>query len=268
MLGVHQSPVSDGASESSTQRVRQIVERAASLLPAQGPITAFVFLNTMQALEDLPFEEAMRRGTRLFGCETYLSEDGYREKLAHGRMTHDDLRIVVEDDLASRTGEAVLLFSRTDEAIVAETTRAELRMAMLEHRLHVGPAEEMRWFVAETDALARFRAEAPAALRQAMIESTRHWVMRDLRMNHASPSGKTHAERFRASLADIWQRFDESSIERWTDATWESVTLQILWRVCRDGVAGLRTHATPRTCYPVRPRELLLGAKTMIVGHA
>ena len=39
----------------------RLVDKAGELLPAQGPITAFVFLNTLQALEDLPFHEGVQR---------------------------------------------------------------------------------------------------------------------------------------------------------------------------------------------------------------
>ena len=68
-----------------------VIERAANLLPAQGPITAFVFLNTLQALEDLPFEEGVTKGARLFGCQPFLPESRYRDKLASGRIRREDL---------------------------------------------------------------------------------------------------------------------------------------------------------------------------------
>jgi len=69
------------------------------LLPMPGPITAFGFLNTLQALEDLPFDEGMRKGARLYGCQPYLPEDRYRERMSHGRIQVEDLEAVLREDL-------------------------------------------------------------------------------------------------------------------------------------------------------------------------
>ena len=41
--------------------------------------------------------------------------------------------------------------NRADERIDSLSTRYELRLAMLQHRLQRGPAEELRWFVVEND---------------------------------------------------------------------------------------------------------------------
>src|SRR5436190_5614512 len=99
-----------------------IIERAGKLLPAQGPISAFVFLNTLQALEDLPFDEGLARGARLFGCQPYLVEDRYRQKMALGRIQREDLAAVLRKDLSGRS----------DDPICSLSTRLELRLAMLE----------------------------------------------------------------------------------------------------------------------------------------
>ena len=85
--------------------IQQHLAEAAKLLPAQGPITAFVFLNSLQALEDLPFDQGLERGRELFGNETYLSEDVYREKLAKGRIQTVDLIDELKSDLGDRGGD-------------------------------------------------------------------------------------------------------------------------------------------------------------------
>src|SRR5262249_30900963 len=72
-------------------RLSEAIERAAHLLPAQGPITVFIHHNTLHAFEDLPFTEAVVQGGRLFGCQPYLPEDRYREKMARGRIRIADL---------------------------------------------------------------------------------------------------------------------------------------------------------------------------------
>ena len=84
----------------------------------------------------------------MFGCQPYLSEDRYREELARGRIRFDDLRAVLREDLGGRA----------DEPVPPHGTRLDLRLAMLEYPLRSGPTEELRWFMAETDALRRVAA--------------------------------------------------------------------------------------------------------------
>src|SRR5262249_25786788 len=135
-------------------------------------ITVFVHHNTLHAFEDMPFEEAVKTAARLFGCHPYLTEDRYRAALDQGRIRFAELREVVAEDLGKQAGEAILggLFSPL-----------ELRLAMLQHSLPLGPREELAWLIAETDALRRVRSDVSATVRARLIAETRRWVMRDLR---------------------------------------------------------------------------------------
>src|SRR5690606_31408814 len=127
------------------------IRHAAHYLPAQGPITSFVHHNTLHAFEHHPFEQAVVEGGALFGCHPYLPEDRYREFLASGRITHDDIEAVLMDDLGDR-GDQLLGFLGT---------RFALRLRMLAHPLHTGPTAELLWVMRETEALTRFRDETP-----------------------------------------------------------------------------------------------------------
>ena len=227
-------------------RLRNLVTQAGGLLPISGPITAFAFLNTIHALEDLPFDQGICKGARLFGCNPYLTEDRYREKMARGRIRTSDLKAVINQDLGDRANETVATLD----------TRLDIRLAMLQHPLRMGPSEELQWFVAETDALKRLREEAPQATRERFMDETRRWVMRDVR----DGSGKeTLVPRERELLMQIIRRYGESSIERWSAATWEEFTLQVLWQVCRNGI---QFAEPPRAELhsAIRHRDLLLDA--------
>jgi uncharacterized protein YbcC (UPF0753/DUF2309 family) len=241
-------------------RLREALEHAAHLLPAQGPITVFIHHNTLHALEDLPFCEAVKKGAFLFGCQPYLSEDSYRDKLRTGRIRCAELQDVVEHDLGEKARESV----------PCGGTRLELRMAMLQYPLRTGPTDELLWYVADANALRRVRQEASSAAHARLIAETRRWVMRDLRNSHelhpggAGRTGTNHppASGRRVvpeSLRELLGRFGRRTIETWSDDDWEGFTLQALWRVCCDGVRELPAF-TPAPPQPVRHRELLLEA--------
>ncbi len=72
--------------------VERLIEESAEMLPLEGPISAFVFLNTLHAFEDMPFHEGVKKASKLFGCEPYLSEQRYREELKRERIRFVDLR--------------------------------------------------------------------------------------------------------------------------------------------------------------------------------
>ena len=223
------SPNSTGSVSEAADDLKRLIEKAATLLPAQGPITAFVFLNTLQALEDLPFDEGVQKGARLFGCQPYLTEDIYREKLAQDRIHLDDLALALRRDLKEQA----------DVVIGTVATRHQLRLAMLQYPLRTGPTEELQWFVAETDALTQLRPDAPTAVRDRFMIDTKHWVMRDLRTNVVHNRGGVEPglqDDRPLPIMELLDRFGKSTIERWSNATWQSFALQALWRICRNGV--------------------------------
>lgn len=231
------------AAEGPLRELQRVIEHSAHLLPAQGPITVFIHHNTLHAYEDLPFDRAVEHGAKVFGCEPYLSERGYREALTTGRIRPDDVLSVLEDDLGLKAVDGVArLISRID-----------LRLAMIQYPLHIGPAEELLWLVAMTDALRRVRAVASVAAKQKLIGETRRWVMRDLRGRNGA-KGRTGRP---AWVAELLEQFGESRIESWDAGTWEAFSLESLWRVCRDGVRGLPEFVPPPPV-PMRHRDLLL----------
>ncbi len=232
------------------EHLRHAIDHAAHRLPAQGPITVFIHHNTLHALEDLPFTEAVKRGATVFGCQPYLTRSRYRDELRRGRIHFADLEAILRENLGELAEEEVLRFC----------TRLELRLAMLQYPVPFGPAEELVWFVAEKNALRRIRDDVSAAVRGRLVAETRRWVMRDLRGGHEAGHSSPRvagAKGKKADLAGLLARFGEARIEEWGDDTWEAFTLQALWRVCCDGVAGVPDLALP-PLLPLRHRDLLL----------
>ncbi|QEG43580.1 DUF2309 domain-containing protein [Roseimaritima ulvae] len=229
--------------------LRSAIERARHFLPCQGPISIFVHHNTLHMFEDLPFEQAVLEGGRRYGCEPYLPESRYREELHRGRISVDDLRQVLMDDLDEQA----------DELIASFGTRYTLRLAMLQITLHSAPDAELHWLLAETNLLKRFREELSPQRREQFIRSTRNWVLRHRGgpARPAPPSSSATSGGLPSVVEVVLSRSGGDRVQSWSHAQWEAFVLQLMWQVCHDGVeaANLKDVA-PQT--PVRLRDLLL----------
>jgi uncharacterized protein YbcC (UPF0753/DUF2309 family) len=239
--GSPRSPA-DAPHGDTTQGLEEILHRAAHLLPAQGPIGVFIHHNTLHAFEHLPFDDAVRTGAQVFGCEPYLPENRYREELRRGRIHSAELGAVLRRDLAASA----------DDVVLGTITRCDLRRAMLEHPLGTGDGPELDWYMAETDALRKARRDVSEMQRRHLVNGTRHWVMH--RVRSALSRGA------RPPWIDaLFARFRETRIEDWDDARWEAFTLSALWEACREGVrlAGPGpVESSPR----IRHRDFLRAA--------
>jgi uncharacterized protein YbcC (UPF0753/DUF2309 family) len=239
-------------------QLRQTIDHAAHLLPSQGPITVFVHHNTLHAYEDLPFDEGVKAGGRQFGCHAFLTEEQYRQEFERGRIRVADLEAVLLEDLDEDADRLVALFG----------TRYALRLAMLRHPLRTGPSAELRWVIAETDALRRFREDVERSERARMIAETRSWLLRN-----SGPGEPGRARPPIDVLDEVIEQFDKRPMESGSDKWWEAFVLGFLWRVCLGGVRSVTEHATGaggRLAKPRRHRDLLLevtGADADVLVH-
>ncbi|AMV37033.1 hypothetical protein VT85_06350 [Planctomyces sp. SH-PL62] len=222
------------------------IEHAAHYLPSQGPISVFVHHNTLHAFEDEPFGRAVIQAKAMFGSEPYLSEEHFRRELARGRILQEDLAWALMEELGDEA----------DRLIGFMGTRYHLRLAMLEHPLRLGTDAELRWVIAETDALHRFRSETPPEVRQRLVDQNRRWIMREYAGGREAP-GRSGRDVVDALLAS--REYRGSRVEQWSAATWEAFTLTLLWRICHLGAHGVRpSGAVPPA--PIRHRDHVLAA--------
>lgn len=214
----------------TVQEVEQAIPQLGELLPFQGPISSFVFLNPLQGLEDLPFDEAVRKGAEIFGCAPYLSEERYFFKQKQGRITPEELTGVLSRELNSTA----------NQPLGPRGTRLDLRLQMLTHRMRLGPPEEMAWWIAETDALKRLQAEVSAETRRDFVRRSRDWILK----TGVSWEGWPHEE-------------FGTPAEDWSDTRWEEASLACLWKVVLRGVGRVELPAT-RPVHQRRLRDRLL----------
>ncbi|PWT82154.1 MAG: DUF2309 domain-containing protein [Blastocatellia bacterium] len=144
-------------SSSPDHPLTRVIDRLAQLLPAQGPISIFIHHNTLHAFEHLPFEEAVERAGARLGCEPFLSESRYRDKLASGRILAKDVEALLNEQLGTR--------GATEVAGVG--SRFELWRAIVLHGIPAATGRELSWILEETESLARFRTDLPANARSA-----------------------------------------------------------------------------------------------------
>lgn len=230
--------------------LQHTIEHAAHLLPSQGPIKVFVHHNTLHAFEHLSFDQGVRAGFNTFGSEPYLSEEAYRACLISGRIRHQELMSILSEDLGD-SGDVLLGLLGT---------RFRLRMSMLEYPLQLAPNRELRWLVAESDALRKFRPFVHGPRKLQMVAETHRWVMRDLRSpNSCHKGGAGHGQDvlIRQHVHELFELFGKSTIERWNDDTWESFCLHLLWRICLDGVQRASSEMPDVDSPSVRHAQLL-----------
>lgn len=254
----------------SEEQIERSIRAAAECLPQQGPITAFAFLNPLQGMEDIPFDEALRTVSRIYGCEPYLEEGRYRAKLERGRITTDELKDVLEDDLGNSG----------NDLIAGISSRRDIRMSMLQHPLNSGHERELQWVIAETDALQRFRPEISHDVRERLLQDVRVLIMRDLfslsisqhglpfseagshsaqdpRRTQSAAVPSPHAvQLLRDSLQDTVRSMSADDIEERDEEGWERLCLQMMWSVIHRGVESV-ISGTPTGQDPVRHRDLL-----------
>src|SRR6266545_8309689 len=127
----------------SPHPVTRVIDELAHLLPAQGPISIFIHHNTLHAFEHLPFEEAVERAAERLGCEPFLAESRYRDKLASGRILARDVEALLEQQLGAR--------GSADVAGIG--ARRDLWRAIVLHGIPAATGRELSWILEETTVL-------------------------------------------------------------------------------------------------------------------
>ncbi|MFO0691787.1 MAG: putative inorganic carbon transporter subunit DabA, partial [Myxococcota bacterium] len=91
----HSSEAHAGATASNPAEaaVTSWIDRLAKWLPDQRPLSVFVQLNPMSALESKPFHAVCEAATRIYGAQTTLPYHRYRELIANRQIRPEDVAI-------------------------------------------------------------------------------------------------------------------------------------------------------------------------------
>ena len=214
----------------SKEQVEKACLEAAALLPRQGPITKFAFLNPLQGLEHEHFDEVMEQVGALYGNAAYLDDSRYREKFLRGRISESDLREVLAEELGSRA----------EELVAGLTPRNAMRLAMLIHPLHFGQRRELDWVLAETESLSQFRREVPHDSKLSSLNIFQRWVIAERHPDAIESISKMLGW----TTTKCEQLADDNFPQLVPESSWEPLYLQMLWRVIRNGVEACQTKSS------------------------
>ena len=70
--------------------LRSYVQLAGEVIAQYWPMRTFIYHNPLHGLEGLHFDEAVKRGTQLFGGRGYLSNEVFRNYFKSGRICQED----------------------------------------------------------------------------------------------------------------------------------------------------------------------------------
>jgi uncharacterized protein YbcC (UPF0753/DUF2309 family) len=141
---------------SANEHLKDILDHAAHLLPAQAPIGVFIHHNTLHAFQHLRFESAVIEASRRYGTEPYLSEEQFQSEYKRGRILNADIVSILESEPDTIIWPGVL-------------TRRKLRKVMLIPGQRYFSAENIEWQIDENGLLKRLRVDLDAITRNTII---------------------------------------------------------------------------------------------------
>jgi len=83
-------------------KIRSMIYVAGEPIPYFWPMRSFIHHNPLHALEHLPFDEAVKKGERIFHGRGYLTRASYQEYLTQGKVDQTQLLDDVNQFLSSR----------------------------------------------------------------------------------------------------------------------------------------------------------------------
>jgi uncharacterized protein YbcC (UPF0753/DUF2309 family) len=130
--------------------LRGLILVAGEIVATYWPMRTFVHHNPLHGLEDLHFNDAVRRARRLLGGEGYLPNETYRDYLRSGRITSDHLD----------TALAPLVQDKQVTIGTRPVTHAEVLRAHLLHGITAPAEDTLDAVIARHPDRARIRALA------------------------------------------------------------------------------------------------------------
>jgi uncharacterized protein YbcC (UPF0753/DUF2309 family) len=124
-----------GTKAAQANNLGEAIREASNCINSFYPLTNFVACNALKGLEKIPFEDAMRKSSQLFGTKGFLALAEYRAMYESGRIAPRDLEEAFHNKPKAghvkSEGESVLLcvsemFDRTSKSRLVEIINKQL----------------------------------------------------------------------------------------------------------------------------------------------
>lgn len=145
--------------------LRDAIAHFEHLLPGQAPIRDFVHHNTLHGYQHLHFPEALHLAEELTGASGFLPQAQFREFFRQGRITREDLELVLDQEPGLDAAEVVATTAQ------GEITRRDLYLAALLAPIKRISTCQLKWQVEEMDALNSFQVDVPVSARRALLDA-------------------------------------------------------------------------------------------------
>ncbi len=180
-------PTHTSLSESERAEVRELITRASQPLAPTWPMKSAVAQNPIHGLECLPFDEAVRKGTKFRGGQGYLPNETFRKLFREGRITAHQVQQAM-----NRVGPKL----EADSPIAIGPRQISPQDVWLCH-LHFGidplPTRLLDWELGPGGALTALRPDLPPKVKTTIIEQT----IRECEQCRDNPE--------QAYLSNLWQ---------------------------------------------------------------
>ncbi len=150
----------------SLKRLHEMLEQ---VLPSQPPLKDFVHHNTLHGFQNRPFPEALAEASRLTGARGYHTEVRFRELLAEGRISRNDLVASLQQQLGGAVlaplvdGACVITDGESHD--LTPLRRLDVLLASFVAPLDALTPTQLRWRAVELGVL-----EEPKGLWQACLD--------------------------------------------------------------------------------------------------
>lgn len=172
--------------QSKEQRIAEQVSQAAQAIARYWPLRTFVYRNTLQGFEHLPFTEAAGQGKRLLGGSAYLPNQEYRRLYQMGKITPSSIMAAIRGHLGEeKAAHFFAVGSRRFEA-------PEILFPHLLYGIEGIEHDTFKWKVANEGVLDAHRSDVPQALRRQKEPVSLLWKAVLFALELQDPLGDEH----------------------------------------------------------------------------
>jgi uncharacterized protein YbcC (UPF0753/DUF2309 family) len=149
--------------------IQEAVAHLEHILPGQAPIKDFVHHNTLHGYQHLPFPDAIKEARKSNGNSGYLPIEQFRQFFASGRISNEDLEVVLLEDEPLAANEAIAGEQASEDSL--HLRRLDIYKAAMLYSLKPITNTQLNWQIQEWDCLHRFQTDVNRKNRRRLLNA-------------------------------------------------------------------------------------------------